>query len=113
MGSFDARTAAAPPSHRRLRTAGSMRRVRATSRAASESGASTPSSRLTYGSSGPSHSRIRSSENESVSRSTSGYTGLAAHSRCFTIGSSESAYSRSRRSFGFARSAVPRTRVLA
>ncbi len=72
IGSRDASTAEAPPRQRRSRSAGSPSFEPVTSEAASESGDSVASSFRTMGSSGPSHSRIRSSENDSVSSSSSG-----------------------------------------
>ena len=64
--------AAAPPSHRALRTCGSASLVPSTSWAASVSGDSFDSSWRTIGASGPSHSRMRSRSNERLSFSSSG-----------------------------------------
>ena len=62
IGSCEASTAAAPPSHSCLRTAGSPSLLPSTARAASVSGESFTSSWRTMAASGPSHSRMRSSE---------------------------------------------------
>ena len=113
IGSSLASTAALPPSHSFLRTVMSASLVPATSRLATCSGDSLPSSFFTTGSSLPSISRVLVSPNRRRSISSSVWMGAAENRPCLSAGSDESRYSFSRFSLGLASSSGPRTSLRA